>query len=283
MLRVIKVPRLGAYGLAVAGLEDHKDLLVPAAEHWPQVRVSWLPGGPSRPPSSISEARAVYPFDGGGHAVVDRVHGTATFVTPKRPTTDELLHPRLAMVGAVCAGWLGSDAFHAGAFAHRGRAWGVVGDGKEGKSTLLATLHVMGVDIVADDTLIIRDGLCLSGARCIDLRDDVPERLGLSDCVVSVRGGQRRRLSLGPPPPAVALGGWVFLRWAEDVVLEPISTAARLERIGRLRGWHRRGATGPTRLLELASLPAWELRRPRDLELMPEVVRLLEGVLGSSG
>jgi hypothetical protein len=77
--------------------------------------------------------------------------------------------------------------------------------------------------------------------------------------------------------------GWVFLRWDEEVALEPIPAAARVQRIGQLRGWHRRGVTGPASLLELAALPAWELRRPRDWDVVPEVVALIGRIVGASG
>ncbi len=283
MLSVDDATRRGAYGIAVAGLTDQEHLLVPAPEHWPEIRLEWRPGEIEPPRAVLDERRAVYPLDEGGYAVVERAAGTATFVTPEPPAADELLHPRLAMVAAVCASWLGSDAFHAGAFEYQGRAWAVVAEGYGGKSSVLAALHARGVAIVADDTLVIRDGVCLSGARCIDLRDEAHARLGLVSGVTSARRGQRRRLAIGAPPAPAPLGGWVFLRWGDRVDAQPIPASDRLELIGRLRGWHRRGTAGPDRLLELASLPAFELRRPRDWALMPNVLDSVADVLRTAG
>src|SRR5207302_1345877 len=121
--------------------------------------LGWVRSGPSVPPLLVDTGRAVYPQVGGGHVVIDRVAGTATWMTREPPAPDEMIHPRLGMVAAVYAHWRGDDAFHAGAFVHGGRAWAVVGAGEQGKSTLLAALHAQGLHVVADDTLVIRDGL----------------------------------------------------------------------------------------------------------------------------
>ena len=242
--------RRGAYGLAVLGLEAYGDLLVPAPRPVAAAALEVAGSGSSRPRPMITNVQAVYPLQDGGHVIVERAGGTATFVTPTPPPPDRLLHPRLGMIGSVCAGWLGSDAFHAGGFVQRGRAWAVVGDGYHGKSTLLAALHSVGVPIVTDDTLIIRDGVCLSGVRCIDLRDDAPERLGVANHVSPSRVGQRRRLPTGPPPPGTSLGGWVFLRWDDEVALEriPGSRASAADRpAARLASPGRGGSGQPTR------------------------------------
>ena len=271
--------RVGAYGIAVTGLADQDDALVGAAPHWPTVRILSYRGPPQRPAPSINQSRAVFPDGEDGYAIVDGVSGTATFTGPRPPESDELLHPRLGMVGAVYAQWLGREAFHAGAFIHRDLAWAVVGDGHAGKSSLLAALYAAGTPVVCDDTLVVSGGMCVSGPRCIDLRGAASERLGIQDCDLSVRRGGRLRLRLGPASRSAPLAGWVFLRWGEDYALEPIPAADRVVRIGERRGWHRRGVNEPRRLLELASLPAWELRRPPDWRLMPETVQMLHATL----
>ena len=279
----MEAARVGAYGLVVAGLEEQRHLLSPAAENWPALRLQWARAGPLHPPASIDTARAVYPLDDGRYVVIDRVAGTATSFGLEPPSLDEMLHPRLGMMAAVYARWLGDEAFHAGAFVHGERTWAVVGEGGDGKSSLLAAAHAAGLPVVTDDTLVIRDGVCLSGARCIDLRDDAAEALEVQDRVVPARGGSRSRLPIGPLARATALGGWLFLGWGDDVALEPVHATARLAMIGGLRRWHRHGVPNPVRLLELAALPGWVLRRPRDWRHTAEVLDLLGSALGSGG
>jgi hypothetical protein len=275
--------RVGAYGLALLGLEDQRQALAPAAAEWPQLRVCVEPGEPTEHEPSIDHAHAVYGDPTGGYAVIDRISATIKFVSPRSLASDELVHPRLGMAAAVYAHWLGRDAFHAGAFVERGMAWALVGEGNSGKSSLLAALAGVGAPVLTDDTLVVEEGLCLSGPRCLDLRVDVPGVLGLSNHVVSVRRGLRRRLPLDQPPGPIPLAGWVFLEWGDELTLNPVPPTERLGRIARQRGWHRRGAGDPQRLLELAALPAWELRRPMDWSKIGETVRLLLAAVSEPG
>jgi hypothetical protein len=148
----------------------------------------------------------------------------------------------------------------------------VVGERHEGKSTLMAALAQAGLPVVGDDTLVLDRDRCLSGVRCVDLRPDAVDHLGVRDEVVTVRRGARERLVLDDPPAEAPLGGWLFLKWADEVAIRELPTPERVTRIARRQGWHRRGVTDPQRLLDFAALPAWELSRPPDWSLLPRVL-----------
>jgi hypothetical protein len=214
---------------------------------------------------------------------VDRRAGTATFRGAGRLAHDAIVHPRLGMLGAIYAQWIpGRVAFHAGAFVGGGRAWAVVGERGHGKSTLMAALAVAGAPVVGDDTLVLEGDRCLPGVRCVDLRPGAAAQLGVADRAATVRDGARERLPLGGPPPDATLGGWLFLDWADEVAIRALPTRERIERIARSQGWHRRGVTDPTRLLELSALPAWEIRRPRDWTELPRVVERVCELTGAA-
>lgn len=264
----------GAYGLAVEGVVGEDRVLVPARPDWPAVRIVVDPRAADRGDTFLDGATARYPDAPHGHVEVDRAAGTARFRGVRGITSDAIVHPRLGMLAAVYAQWLPDRmSFHAGAFVSEGRTWAVVGDRGAGKSTLMAALALSGVPILGDDTLVVEGSACLSGVRCVDLRPDAPERLGVEDKAVTVRGGARRRLPLGAPPPEAPLAGWIFLAWGDAVSARALPVAERLARIASTQGWHRRGVTEPADLLEVAGLPAWELTRPRDWERLDEAVR----------
>ena len=174
--------RRGAYGVAVAGLEAEDRLLVPAESHWPTVRILVDPCAPDAGGTLLEEDMARYPDAPGGHVAVDRQAGVASFRGAHRLTSDEIVHPRLGMLGAIYAQWLpGRMAFHAGAFISGERAWAVVGERHDGKSTLMAALALSGLPVLGDDTLVLDGIRCLSGVRCVDLRPDAAAHLGVRD------------------------------------------------------------------------------------------------------
>jgi hypothetical protein len=265
--------RRGAYGLAVAGLESEERLLAPAREHWPALRIVVDPGPPRVSDTFLDAATARFPDVHGGHVEVDRGAGLATFRGVRGLTSDALVHPRLGMLAALYAHWLPDRmSFHAGAFVSEGRACAVVGERASGKSTLMGALALAGLPVVGDDTLVVEDPACLPGVRCVDLRPDAAARLDVRDRAVTVRGGARCRLPLPAPPQEAPLAGWVFLAWGDALDVRALPPAERLTRIASAQGWHRRGVTEPTRLLDAAALPAWELTRPRDWTLLGEAV-----------
>jgi hypothetical protein len=262
--------------VAVAGLEAERHLLVDAPLGWPTVEIRVDPRAPEREDLGLEEGTARYPDVPGVHVEVDRTTGTTTFRGAEL-TSDELVHPRLGMIAALYAQWLpGRMAFHAGAFVSDGRAFAVVGEREDGKSTLMAALALAGLPVVGDDTLVLDGTRCLSGVRCVDLRPDAPRHLGAEDRAATVRRGARERLVLDGPPPVGTLAGWLFLRWADDVAIRELPATEKIARLARCQRWHRRGVTDPRALLDVASLPAWELARPRDWSELPQVVERVQ-------
>jgi len=249
-------------------------LELPAREaDWPVVRIEQRRIEVGRRPTRVDDERAEFPLVGGGRAIVDRRRGVATFHTPHPLDDDELAHPYLAVVAWAYARWLGRPALHAGAFLAEGGAWALVGRQEGGKSTLLAGLALAGHPVVADDILILDHGEVLAGPRCIDLRDDAQAELGVAE-LDPVRSGSRGRLVLPSVPAHAALRGVIFLAWSDAIEAIRLSPAERLRRLAERPGLSEPSPVVP---LELARLPAWELRRPRRWDLLAAVRdRLLE-------
>jgi hypothetical protein len=264
---------LGAYGLTIRGIVS-RALLSPPGKEWPVVTVEQgrLDGEPH--PTSVTSDGAALRLVGGGQLLLDRHERRATFLTPDAIPDDELAHPYLGPVGSFFAGWLGREAFHAGGFAADGGAWALLGAKQHGKSTTLAWLAREGVRVLADDILVVADGrMALAGPRCIDLRERAAVSLELASSASPARAGQRLRMALPPMPPEVPLRGWIFLEWGPRVELARLRPGDRVLKLARFRNG--RAAANDTALLDLASLPAWELRRPRRVELLDDAARRL--------
>ena len=277
-MSVATLPR-GAYGLTVRGLERSEILVPSPGDAWPTVRIEQDRIDGESPPTSMTADRAELRLLGGSQLVLERRRRVATFLTPEPLDDDELAHPYLAPVGAVFAGWLGREAFHAGAFAAGGGAWALLGEKEDGKSTTLAWLALAGCAVLTDDILVVEGRTALAGPRCVDLREPAARRLGLMDRAGAARSGERRRLPLPPIESEAPLRGWIFLTWGDRVELTPLRPPERLVRLAR----HHNGrvSSNETALLDLAVLGAWELRRPRNWELLPEIgERLLDLAAG---
>jgi hypothetical protein len=194
---------------------------------------------------------------------VDRLTRRVQVSAPRRLPAPDLAHPCLWPAAAVLARWRGAETFHAGAFIDsRGGAWAVVGDRGAGKSTLLAALALSGHAVVADDLLVVDSHECFTGPRCIDLRRESAERLGLAHDTYPVRSTLRRRLGLAPANASHPLRGFVYLRWGEVIALEHMTPG---EHLGVLSGQRRVLGLGADveHLFDLAGLPAFRLFRPR--------------------
>jgi hypothetical protein len=234
----------------------------------------------------IEAERAVLSLINGGKVVLCRRERKATYITPQPLDDEDLIHPSLAGVAGLFACWLGRQALHAGAVVVDGAAWGLLGGKEQGKSTLLAYLHLSGYSVLTDDALVLDDATAFAGPRCIDLREQSVRRLGAAGSVRWARSGTRGRLTLPPIDVAeVPVGGWVFLERADTVVLRRMSPGERLARLQQHRIVRSRAVDAmsedPVRLLELASLPAWELGTPRRWDILPSAAeRLLAAIAG---
>jgi hypothetical protein len=268
--------RLGAYGYTLSGLPEAGILVRDPPARWPELRVEQgrMAGDPGT--TEVGPESARIRLVDGGRLELDRQQRVARFLTRMPLEPDELAHPYLAAAASTFAGWLGRDAFHAGAFALDGGALALLASKHGGKSTTLAALAQRGGSILTDDVLVVEGDAAFAGPRCIDLREDA---VLAAAGVLEARGGTRRRLHLPHLDPELPLRGFVRLVWGERCELVPLRAAERLVLVARSR-WDPRAA-GPARPLALAELPAWELRRPRTLDVLGEVCDLLFSLSGS--
>lgn len=234
---------------------------------------------PSVSPRVVHPSATIVALRGGGELCLDG--STATFRTPEPPAGDALVHPHLAVAAAGRNRLLGREVLHAGAVVVDGAAWALAGSNAAGKSTLLVTLAVLGRPVLSDDLLVV-DGLtAFAGPRCADLRSP-PARAGLPPSR-PVRDGQRSRVLLPDAPAAAPLAGFVFLRWdAAGYAVDTLGAADRMRLLAPLMRWRFLPAR-PAGLLDLATLPAYEFRRPRDGEPATAAQVLLTGLAEHGG
>ncbi|WP_406069826.1 hypothetical protein [Micromonospora sp. NBC_01638] len=273
------MPARSAYGLHIRGLDEVAEL--PAAAHLaPGSRpVTVRQRHTSAPqPAALDADRMVRQLTDGRTLALERRSGDATFYGPPL-AADVLAHPYLAPVAVVVNRWAGRETFHAGAFAHTGRAWVVLGARTAGKSTLLAALAAREVPVLADDIVVCDGDDVLAGPRCVDLREPVPS---LALPTREVRDATRLRVTLPAIVPRLPLGGWIFLRWGDGPALTPIGPAELLARLAARRSLPEL-PSDPAALLTLAGRPGYDLTRPRDWAALDATHRLLDTALTPAG
>lgn len=266
----------GCYGLDLHGVGDAAALLGPVPDGAPTLTVRLSSPAEEIVSEWVDERSAGFRLQGGGSAVVDRAAGRTLLRMPDAEAVphEQLVHPFLSTSAAVVNRWHGRDSFHAGAFVVGGGAWAVLGDKGRGKSTLLALSALRGLEVLADDLLVLDDGHALRGPRCIDLRADAAEVIGDAEDLGVVGARHRARLRLGGAPASAPLRGWVFPVWSDQARVEPLAVGQRL---GRLLGnlSLRLSPVDPARFLRYASLPCLVLSRPRDWSAAEDGVGVL--------
>jgi hypothetical protein len=273
---------VGAYGLRLEGVGAARSLLVPADPNWPTLEIRSEVGSPPwRDSDVVSDSEAKLRLQTGGEIRMKRESGLVVFTMQRRLREWELVHPYLAPVAAVAGYWFDRESFHAGAFVVDGAAWAVLGVREAGKSTLLASLALRGIAVVSDDMLILDGEMPFAAPRAIDLRPSAAQQLGVGEPLGVVGARERWRLRLGLVRDATPLRGWIFPAWGDRVEASELSPHERIARLSAQRGL-RLHARDPTRLLDLASLPAWELRRPRDWDDLDASTDLLLDLVRSS-
>ena len=253
----------GAYGFRLSGLASGAWLGVSGAIRWPEVSCK-LDDDPNAPEVWLD-----------AHALELRVRADVQH--------SEFVHPLLGRAASQLALAHGADGMHAGAIAGRAGAWAVIGPKGAGKSTLLAGLNDIGVPIVTDDILVLRDGMVMAGPRCIDLRPDV-QRFGVG---LAVRPSHpRNRVGLPSIPAEHRLVGLIHLEWSSgeasgETTIEALGRRGAIRRLLVLRtekGYPR----NPQALLDLAMLPTVVLSRPRVMSGLDDAVAQVERLLFES-
>ena len=274
---------IGAYGLRLVGVDGSRADLVSADTRWPTFHIrSEVHAPPWCERDVVDDFTAELRLQTGGEIRIDREGGRVVF-RMERPLPDqELIHPYLAPVAAVAAHWFDRESFHAGAFVLDGGAWGVVGERGAGKSTLLASLALRGIAVLSDDMLILDGDVPFPAPRSIDLRPSAAQHFGVGRPLGIVGTRERWRLRLAPIAESPPLRGWVFLSWSDRVEASRVPPQTRVARLGAQRGL-RLTPRHPARLLDLATLPAWELRRPPDWDRQDASTDVLLQLIGSSG
>jgi hypothetical protein len=269
------VAMLGCYGLRIDGLPDAAPHLVSVPEDAPQVAVRQQLAEPIGSDFQLDDRHAVLMLsDGGSTSEVDRRSGVANLRLARHYTDEELLHPLLSGTFAVTNWWHGRDAFHAGAFVVAGRAWVVLGDKGQGKSSMLGRFALDGIPVMSDDLIVVSGGDVFAGPAFIDLRPDAAEQLGAGRDLGRVGARDRFRLDIATPPHRMPLGGWVQLSWGRELALRPLPVAERLPRLFRNRAVLLQPAA-PAEFVKHAALPFFDLIRPKQWSALSAAGHLL--------
>ncbi len=280
----MSAPPVGAYGLQVAGIDGAGAWLGPVPERFPVLRVESrlgrrpAPGGEER---MVTDDRVVFELGPERSLVVERRGGSAASATcwdARRPTAAEYVHPLLTAAAAVVGAWSGYESFHAAAVVGSAGVWAILGDKESGKSTLAAAMAGNGHAVVCDDMLALRGRTAFAGPRCVDLRTDAAVGLGMGDELRTDGPRPRWRVGLGPVDPELPMAGWVTLKWGERLELVRVAPRDLLARLGAHQTWPQT-PIDPLALLDLSTLPAWELRRPREWSSLAAVVATLEATV----
>ena len=270
----------GAYGLQVRTSPFAIPGLSEPAQSWSDLHVRVEVAGDAEPDAhALDDEHATVLIAPGMRAEIDRASRTATLVTREPWPPAALAHPFLAAPGMIFAWWEGREALHGGAFVSGAGAWAVLAGKGGGKSTTLGALARAGVPVVADDLVVVADGAALAGPRAIDLSPAAAEAVGADDATDEARF-TKLRMPLGAIAPETPLRGFVHLAWADEIDVVRVPVAERAARLARHRSVLGRDPTTPGGLLDLLRLPSYELRRPRDLALLPRVVDALLGLGG---
>jgi hypothetical protein len=241
-----------AYGLRWTGLESDRWLAISGADDWQEMTLAY---GDGTDPEGLT---------------VDEEKMEARL--GRRLGHDEVVHPLLGRIGSYVAFLRGGDAMHAGAVLGAAGVYAIVANSGGGKSTLLAGLARLGLPIVADDALVLVNGLVQAGPRSVDLRGHT-ERFGATTPVRP--GDPRRRLELPPIAAEHPLAGVVHLEWGdcdpEVAALHHRDALAALVAARAGKGWPARGAT----VLDLAGLPTYVLRRRHSFDDFDAAIEML--------
>lgn len=197
---------------------------------------------------------------------VDRAARTAHFFARADVSPERLVHPCLAPLAIAAAHWQRWVPLHASAVVIDGRAWAILAERGDGKTTTVAALEQAGHGVLTDDLLVVDTELrAHAGPRCVDLRRASAKAFPGAVRVDDYPGRERYRLTPAPVPATAPLAGFVRLLWSEHRLgLSPIRAVDRVPIIGAAISMGGPPAN-PSLVLDLAALPVYALERPRDL------------------
>lgn len=278
-----------AYGLTfigpIPGEARDLGLLSPPVTGWPEVihRVeNTEPARPARP--EISADSAVVPLADGGVLTIERSPARVTHHRARPLDAHRLVHPGLAWPAAVFAHWMRRACLHGGAVVGAAGAWAILAHKSGGKSTTLAELARQGRTVLSDDLVVVRQGSVCAGPRVADLRKESALRwkgATLTPVRPEVDGG-RHRAVLGPCPHEVELVGVLCLWFGRDEVVRRAEPTTRLSRLSLHRALHHPPAD-PIAMLDLTTLPVFDIVRPRSWEAFGRTMEVINELLDTPG
>lgn len=270
----------GCYGLRLTGIDGAARYLNDVGADAPEIVVSRRPAPWDEVPDEVfvpGYARLRL-SDRTGFAEVDQAAGTITLSVRHDYDDEAVLHPLLAGSAAALNHWLGRDSFHAGAVVLGGRAWIVVGDKGDGKSTTLAYLATRGLGVLADDLIVEDSGFALAGPGFIDLRPDASAAMDVGRDIGWLGARMRSRYDTPSVPARVPVAGWISLGWGEQLELRRVPLPERLALLYENRTV-RRVPVDPASYVRHAARPFLELVRPKDWAELPRIYDLLTAEL----
>lgn len=291
---------VGAYGLALdsrAFPPERLNAMGSAAERWTVIRrrveagSAAALGTPASAPSDNLPVLGDSEIDdhwahvvvAGTRLQIDRGARSAELFATDDVSPERLVHPCLAPLAIAAAHWQRRVPLHASAVVIDGRAWALLAERGDGKTTTVAALARAGHGVLTDDLLVVDADLqAHAGPRCVDLRRASAEAFPEAVRVDDFPGRERFRLTPGRVPPTVPLAGFVRLLWSEHRQgLTPIRAADRLPLIGAAIS-----VSGPLAnpglVLELASLPVYALERPHNLTSLDASVDAIASLAGAA-
>lgn len=267
--------RRGAYGLTLPDFPT-QHLLTPCGAEWPTWRFDTEPDDLGVDVNQfVSPDAALLALRPTGYATIDRRSMRTTVTQSPTPSDEAYVHPILVTTAAMAADWSGRLCFHAGSFLDdRGRAWGVLGDREQGKSSVMGWCASRGITVLSDD-LVITDGVSVTaGPRCVDLRVGAAEHFGVGRDIGVVGTRRRWRTELPPCRESAPLAGWIDLAWHDTVSIDRMDIVARGTVLSRQRGLFV-GQQHPIPWLRVLGMPALTFRRPKDWNCMDEAMEEL--------
>lgn len=251
--------------------------LCPCEMGAPKVLFRWRVASSIIDHEHVDEQRVAYGVRGAASMLVERDPPSVLFDLTEEPIPDAVIHPLGTIPLAILARWRGDVTLHAGGFATRVGAWGLLGEREAGKSTMLAALAQHDVPLLSDDLLAILDGEVWPGPSCVDLRPDVAERFPRAQNLGIVGGRRRFRLVTPPAERRLPLRGIFVLAWHDGpgITVEEVTTEERLRLLYSAEYVALVGPADPQKILQLLHVPVWRIARPRTWEATDQAVEAI--------